>query len=225
MNFFQTYFYFTGALIYFIFWLIIFIRSSSKNEMLITGIIFAICSYLMAIFYSLNDYWKPVYINETLKIEDWLYGFIFGGLLAGVYQSTFKLKLVRIKPDIMWWYGFFCVATLVLTSVILTNLAGINSIWSLIISPLIVSIVGIFLRQDLIKAAIFTSLFSVTITLVVFLILLQLAPQMIHNFWITDNLIGIYLFKIPIEELLFACSLGFAAPVVYKFFTHTRLQS
>ena len=96
-----------------------------------------------------------------------------------------------------------------------------NAIAALAICALVVAL----LRRDLIllmftSAGVFTFLYSV-----LFVYLLVLYPDFVRRYYNIPNLLGIYIFGVPIEELMFAASAGAVWGVAYEYLQGYRLTS
>jgi len=95
----------------------------------------------------------------------------------------------------------------------------------MIIALAVGAIVVLLIRRDLtllmcVGAANFTALYFI-----LFAYFLLLYPNFIHNHYNVPNLLGIYVWKVPIEELLFAASGGAVWSVAYEYVQGYRLAS
>lgn len=63
------------------------------------------------------------------------------------------------------------------------------------------------------------SLTAVALTFVVFKLLLIIEPTAIQEIWMIENLSGVLIGGIPIEEYIFAAALGFGTPFFYEIVT------
>ena len=114
----MEYFYSWGLLFVLPFTLFAYLKSSKevRIKMLISGIGFGI----MAIFfdYVFLDYWSPKYLIDKIRIEDFLYGFLFAGILTSVHnifrnkkmKGKFRInyKLAISYVSILLFVFFFC---------------------------------------------------------------------------------------------------------------------
>lgn len=66
---------------------------------------------------------------------------------------------------------------------------------------------------------ILSALVSVVITFFIIKILILIDPFVIEKIWMLENLSGIIIWGIPLEEYAFAASLGFGASFFYEILT------
>lgn len=211
------YFYFIGVTLLLPVWLFLFMRKTSRKDMLLVGILMGIVAIIFEHLYAKYDYWQPVYLFSEFPFEDFYYGFIFGGIsaeigeqLVGKGNSIRREFPVRIKLlpifIVIGFVGF----------VVCVDVLSLNSITAHIIAPLIVGLVTIFYRIDLLPGMLFSGLIMTILTFLMFQTLLIINPTLFENFWMLENLSGIYILNIPIEEYLFAFLVGFAAGNIYE---------
>lgn len=93
---------------------------------------------------------------------------------------------------------------------------NINSIVAHIVPPIIVGLAVAVLRKDLFVSELINGFLLTGLTLLMFRILLAFYPPLFENHWRLNNLSGLFLLGIPIEELLFAFSVGFGAGNLYE---------
>lgn len=214
----ESTFYLWSVLIIFPLWLFIFMKKPrSRKEMLIVGIVFGIAGILIGKFYALQDYWHPSYIlSQKLNIEDFFYGFLFGGIASEIYEFLFKYE--DSDRRLHKKTGLIITFTLVtaVTFLLLVDKLNINSIWAHIIPPFIVGMWVVLVRRDLAKPAFINGLLVLLLVIGWFNVIKIILPNSFDMFWNSDVLLGIYLLGIPVEELLFAFSLGFGASFFYE---------
>lgn len=212
------YFYFIGITLFVPLWVALFLKKDSRKDMVITGIILGVFAVLIEYLYARLDYWHPLYLFNNFRFEDFYYGFIFGGISSELYSLIFNTRnsiKPRYKENKKMVILFIVI--ILLSFFVLINIFHMNSIVSHIIPPLFVGIIVSIYRRDLIKLQLFNGLFMAIITVMMFFILMLINPNIFNDYWMLKNLTGIYFIKIPIEELLFAFSLGFGAGGVYEF--------
>lgn len=211
----MKYFYSWGLLFVLPFTIYFYIKShkSIRIKMLVSGLGFGILAFVFS--YIFLDYWEPVYLINNIHIEDFIYGFIFVGILPGIFNSINKTKLVKkykinIKLSIIY---FVIVAAIYLILIVWLKL---NSIYFLSVAPLIVGIIACKVVDGKIINIFVTSLYSLIITIIVYSIIIYIYPYVIYNHFILESVSGIMLFNIPIEESLFAICIGVAATYTYE---------
>lgn len=103
-------------------WFIVLFWTAEWKEMLTIGFIFRIGGVVIAQEYALHDYWQPAYtFGSSFPIEDFLYGFFFGGTLASIHSlfhdgTRYKNTVVHFGAAIFWSAGnrrfFLCICGL-----------------------------------------------------------------------------------------------------------------
>lgn len=214
-----TYLYFTGTVIFFLIWLMVFLKNGiNKKEMLGIGMLFGIAAVLINNQYALHDYWHPLFLIRQIPLEDFLYGFFFGGISTQAYFFFFKTK-ERITANHHPVFVVVVVLASILCFVILTGLLKINSIVAHIIPPLIVGLYIGIKNPNYLKVQIINGFLTMIATLIMFKILLIINPRAIIDNWYLNNLTGVLIVGIPLEEYVFAFVLGFGASVFYEYVT------
>lgn len=215
----EKYFYLLGVLLCLPLWVAMFLRSNHRKDMALFGAIFGLGSVLLEILYARLDYWNPSFAFSIPYIEDFLYGFIFGGISTEVAEflvgkTDSKKPTHQARP---WFFLVFAAMTTV-CFVILVHILGLNSIWAHIVPPLIVGATVSILRRDLFKLSLLSGLIVMVLAFLMLSALkLIFTTPVFHSHWQLDNLSGVFMLGIPLEELLFAFSLGFGAANVYEF--------
>ena len=201
------------------FWLWMFFKKGvCKKDMVILGGLFGLASVVIGMAYSNLDYWHPPYIfNNTLHIEDFIYGFLFGGITAEIYNFFgFKDKPSK-NPKANYNFVFLFFIITFLCFEILVDILKFNSIVALIVPPILIGLIVVILRKDFAKPALLSGLTILLFTFFWQQIILFIYPSAIVDFWCLQNLSGFMILGIPIEELLFAFALGFGASCCYEF--------
>lgn len=217
------YTYFVGVCLFFVVWLVIFSRrNTNRKEMLTLGGLFGLAAYVIGIKYSLGDYWHPVYLFNNLHIEDFLYGFFFGGVCTQIYFSLFRVREIDTHKHRPF---FVSVALLISISsfLLLTDVLRFNSIVAHIVPPLLIGIYIAYKGHKTLKIQIVSGILSMIVTMIVFKVLIVLNPRFVIDVWDLDNLSGYLFLGVPIEEYLFAFSLGFGASLFYEYSVGKRI--
>ncbi len=213
----SQYFYLIGSSCLIPIWLIIFLkRPNSRSDMLFIGSLFAIAALFFDYIYARFDYWHPNYITEFL-LEDWLYGFLIGGISAELSEFLLKVKNIKSKNYIFSLKLFLLFVSITfLTIIISIHIFKLNSIVAHIVPPALIGIIQIYIDHRFLKFNLINALAITFITIVMFHILLKLNPELFYDYWYLQNLSGIFILKIPIEELLFSFSIGFGAASLFE---------
>ncbi|MGI6612228.1 MAG: lycopene cyclase domain-containing protein [Candidatus Nanosyncoccaceae bacterium] len=215
----EKYFYLVGVLLVTPLWLIMFLRSSHRKDMALFGAIFGLAAIFLEALYSKLDYWNPSFAFPVPYVEDFLYGFIFGGISTEI--AEFLMGKINSKkpthPIRLWFFLIFATMTWFFF-VWLVHIMGLNSIWAHILPPLMVGVIISIIRRDLFRTSFLSGLIVMAIAfLMLFVLKLIFTTPVFHAHWQLDNLLGVFVLEIPIEELLFTFALGFGAANVYEF--------
>lgn len=171
------------------------------------------------------DYWNPEYIfNISLfgrklgGIEDFIYGFFTSGIISVIYEELFGKKYARRKDRKHHWF-FFTIILFFIGIFIFHFLfyIGLNSLYAAVFSFLFAFLVITFYRADLLNDALISGLFFGTLTFFFYIILLAFFPGIINKWWYLSNISNKLIVGIPIEELVWAFSMGAVAGPIYEF--------
>ncbi len=173
-----------------------------------------------------QDYWHPVYIfgNSVFGFEDILYMFAVGGILGVIYEEFFGKRLskrhTRSHPYIMLLFSVLGLSALFVGTMIF----HINSLYVSSFIFLFIGILTISIRHDLLKHALYSGVCLGALTFVFNIFFIFLFPDIFQSWWSLDNISGILLVGIPVEEVIFASMLGFVGGPMYEFVFGLRLK-
>ncbi|MEA2020533.1 MAG: lycopene cyclase domain-containing protein [Patescibacteria group bacterium] len=213
----MDYFYLVGILLALPFWVFLFIRKEHRKEILIMGLIFGVAAVVIEHAYAKWDYWHPVYIFPKVPFEDFLYGVVYGGISSELYEIFWKVKDSEF-PRHETYKEFFLLGILLVAGTfwLLVDTLALNSITAHIVPPIIVGIIVGSLRKELVKFQLFNGVVIALLTFGVFKLLFLIYPGMIEKYWMLENLSGVFVLQVPVEELLFAFAVGFGASCFYE---------
>ena len=215
--------YLIAALIFGAVWLVLFlIRPDLRREILSLSILAGILGPVSEHFY-LKDYWQPQYFFPTsLRIEDFLAGFFLGGIAAVGYEVLWRKKHTCACNLSSNWILPVAAITGIISMVVLFHVFSINSIYSSIISFLLVAGIIYFKRPDLLNVGLGSGLILALTMFLFYLIYQGLFPGIIANWWKLGNISRILILGVPIEELLWGFSWGMVAGPLYEFAAKTK---
>lgn len=104
-----------------------------------------------------------------------------------------------------------------LSFIILSGQFQINSIYASFIGLSLCALFIVFKRHDLVKVALLNGVFLVLAAIPVYIIVLQIYPELIQRYWFVHNLSGISIFGVPIEELAWYFFWGITIGPFYEF--------
>ena len=217
--------YLIGALIFGVVWLVFFLkRRDLRREMLVLSVLAGILGPISEHFY-LQDYWQPQYFfPASFRVEDFLAGFFLGGITAVGYE-VFWRKHHRCACDLKttWVLPILALVGLGLMAFLFHGL-GWNSIYASIVSFAVLA-VGLFLiRPALLPAALGSGLVLAGVMFIFYVVYQQIYPGIIQDWWKLENISGILIWGVPLEELLWGFSWGMIAGPLYEFSAKLKLR-
>lgn len=213
---------------YFLIWLALFLkRKDLRKEMFIMSLLIAPFGFTQ--FFYFHDYWHPDYLWGMIfglaGIEDILWCFFIGGITVVIYEEIFKTSYLRKNANSHpYWMCLF--AALSVTFLFVgTMILHLNSMYVSVIIMLTFGIAILIFRHDLIKHAFYSGiLVGLIMFLFYFLFFDIIFIHIIEKWWLLQNVSGLLIFGVPIEEIMFGFSWGFVAGPAYEFVTGLRLK-
>ncbi|MFA4818562.1 MAG: lycopene cyclase domain-containing protein [Patescibacteria group bacterium] len=201
-------------------WLIIFVRRVDlRKEMIWAGII----GSLLAItdFLYVPEYWRPPTIFNLVNkvgfsIEDLVFGFLGGGLASVIFEFIEQRKLKRQLFNRRYPH-YLALIIFALFYVFLEFIYPNKTIYNVSVSMLIGATMMAFYRRDLIQQMIFSGIFFCIIYSFLFVLFNLFFPTFISSFYTLRNFIGLNLWGVPIEEVMFSFAVGVFWSIIYEF--------
>lgn len=178
------------------------------------------------------DWWKPDTVTGTrVGVEDIVLGFTNGGVGAVLYEYINKKRARSLRKNSRlgsffehhpyWiWLPFL---TGLVFMVIGYWYLGMHSFWATFIGISLAVFLILIIRQDLLFDSIFGGVSLLLVAIPVYLIIIYFFPGVIERFWFLDNLSGILILGIPIEELAIYFSGGMIAAPSYEYIFRKKL--
>lgn len=222
----EQYVWFFWNLILLAIWTVIYFslkNKQSKKEMLLVSLFTLPLGLTEPIF--VPRYWNPPSLFNLAQttgfdIESLLFSFGIGGIAVVIYELFFKLKHKKMSNQEMHkmrhkyhLFAIFSAPVIFLALFLFTNL---NPIYSTIIALLSGGLFTWYCRPDLKKKMFFSAFLFLAIYFVYFLLLIFVFPDYVEKVWNLPAISGILILGIPLEELLFAFSLGFLWSSIYE---------
>lgn len=217
--------YLLGSLVLFAVWLLIFIwQKKLRKEMLIASLIITPAA-LSEVFF-VPGYWLPDTIgNPKLSIEDFIFSFAAGGIIAVIYELFMKGK-VKHQRLCNCYSGEVLHGLILGIGVIAAFLTyaifKINFMYAVYIGIIIDIILIVITRADLIKKVLYSALLFGLLYFLFFSILSFFVPNFIKH-WNLYNLSGIILMGVPLEEVLWAIGAGGLLGPIYEYLLSIKL--
>lgn len=216
--------YLISSLILLLVWYILFLyRKDLRKDMLFASLI--ALPFGLTEFFFVPNYWHPkTLFASTLDIESFIFLFAIGGIASVMYEVILNKHLKKERESRSKRLSHFLVfVTLTLTAFILLNMIIPGAfrdklIYTWTLAGFIGGIAIIIVRKDLLHEVILGSVLFMLLYFFSLLIFNSLIfPGWISDEWNLANLSGIFIFNIPIEELLFALSFGVLWAPIYEF--------
>jgi hypothetical protein len=185
--------------------------------------LFGILGPLSELWY-LQDYWRPqIFTGTRIGIEDFLFGFFIGGIASVIYLELFN-KHISKQKDKKHHIRFMLSFVAIFIFIISFYVFGFNSIYASMITFLSLALLIYYFRHDLFIDGLMSGIFLAITMFLAYLIFLYIFPSAIQKWWFLNNISGILILGIPLEELLWAFSLGLVAGPTYEFITGLKLK-
>ena len=203
--------YLNWAIIFLPVWLLIFfLRKDLRKNMVVFGILFAVLAPIGEFIFFLRDYWTPLkFISiQSFISQEFVFVFLLTGIVLFSYPSIFRKS---IGHELNWKKIIVILIIAGLPLGILTFLFRVKSIVSLFIGQILVGLFILLQKPKLVNVAAFNFIFGIILGFMGFFIFMKLYPNIINDWWLTNNLFGIFIARIPIEEIVWLgfCGLGF----------------
>ncbi|MFA5098637.1 MAG: lycopene cyclase domain-containing protein [Candidatus Paceibacterota bacterium] len=213
------YAYITGCLILFLFWLLIFLKRKDLRKEMLWASFFGMPLGIID-FFLVPAYWNPDSLFGLIKkygvgIESFLFLFIIAGIASVIYEFFWKEKPVKLihggRPH--FWLLLFFSLVFLSTSILFTS----KAVYGFMVSCAIGAFIIVYLRRDLWKQ-VFFSAFALSIFYLGGLVLIKsMFKGLIENFYNFDNICGVLIFGIPLEEVGAAFFAGAFWSTIYEY--------
>lgn len=197
-----------------IWFILFFFNKVLRREMLATS--FLITPFVFIDYFTTPNYWSPKTIgNIPVGLEAFIFTFFLAGIAGVIYEIIFHKQIVKRKFQLKLSNLLIFMPALVLAFVIFSSF-NINVIFFIIFSLLFMAATIILLKKNLFNNAVLSALTFGLLYFLVFNFWQVLVPQSL-GWWNLNNLSGILLGRIPLEELAFAISFGAFTGPLYEF--------
>jgi len=199
-------------------WILLFwLRKELRPELLLISVYGGIAGPISQIWY-IRDYWRPETITGwPISFEDVLFGFFIAGIASVAYEILFKKhfdeKRRKQAPHKR------ALAFAVIITIMIARFLSVNSIYDSFVLFLMIALTILFFRRDLFVDSVVSGCLMALCFLISYVIFLNLFPDAITKWWALRNISGLFVWKIPVEELLWAFGLGLALGPLYEFTT------
>jgi hypothetical protein len=216
-------------LIFLFFWLILFFwRKDNRKEMLFISTLLGVVSIILEPL-CFQDWWHPLTITGTIPgIEDFLFGFVVGGIAAVIYEDFFKVGLKEKKRskkkeliNNLNLIGLFLLGLIIIF--LSFFFLDINTFLSSSIIMLITIVVMYLKRPDLIQDSIFSGIMLTLLAFLVYTLVQIINPGWVESLWYFQNVPHIIIFNLPIDDILWYFLAGALLGPLYEFWKQAKL--
>lgn len=200
----------------------------SRHEMLVVSLWTSLLGVTEPLF--VPAYWNPPSLFDLAQrtgfdIESLIFSFGIGGLTVVIYEWIFPVRhetvslIERHQPRHRFHVLVLLSAPVIF--VILLAVTRLNPIYSAILSLTAGGLLTCWCRPDLVRKMVVSAFLFLGLYFLYFLTLLAAYPDYVRLVWSLSAISGILILGVPVEELLFAFTLGFLWSSVYE---HLRWQ-
>lgn len=212
-------------------WMIFFFRREApRKEMIILSLIFGVCGILSEFVYA-RDWWHPLTITGSIVgFEDFLFGFVFGGIASVAFTELFNKKIEFRRADVnsrVWQFKNFLyvLASLIVLFFGSFFILRINSFYSTIIAVALPLSYILYKRNDLVVDSLISGALMLALALILFPVIEIITPGWVAYSWYVDNLSGIMILRAPIDDLLWFFIVGAFIGPLYEFWREGRVTN
>ncbi len=202
--------------------------SQSRHEMLVVSGWTSLLGLTEPLF--VPAYWNPPSLFDLAQrtgfdIESLLFSFGIGGLTVVIYEWVFPVRHETVSPmerhQPRHRFHVFVLVSAPLIFLLFLAATNLNPIYSAILSLASGGLLTWWCRPDLLRKMLVSAFLFLGLYLVYFLTLVAVYPDYVSRVWNLPAISRILVLGVPLEELLFAFTLGFLWSSVYE---HLRWQ-
>jgi hypothetical protein len=205
---------------------IISLRKDLRHKILFLGLYGLIIGPILELWF-IQDYWRPLTATNTLVgIEDFIHSFAALAIFGVAYEELFRKHYAKRHIHKHHWV-LLLMPILLLSFYLFDQIFPqyyINSMYATIYSSVITAIIILSTRKDLFFDALISGVIAGIIFILIELIFLYFFPEFYVKFWLINNLSGITIKTIPIEELIWAFTCGLVVGPMYEFYAGLKFQ-
>jgi len=228
------YIWFAWSILLLVIWGAIFASLRSRHgrrEMLAVSVWMALFGLTEPLF--VPEYWSPPSLWDLARrtgfdLESIIFTFAIAGIVAVVYEAVFPhghsrmTEHERHDPRHRWHAWAVTSGPAVFFG--LAFWAPLNPIYALFVAAAVGGAFAIYCRPDLTRKMVVTGFLFTALYALYFLVLIAVAPGYVQAVWNLPALSGVLIAGIPLEELLFAFSVGFLLSGMYEHVRWYRLR-
>lgn len=179
-------------------------------------------------FLYVPEYWNPPSLFNLIEkigfgIESLSFGFFVAGICSVIYEVIDRKKTVKIKSSHKSHIVPYVI--IIFMYIILEFVFSTKTIYNLIIALLIGAIIIAFRRKDLIMQIITSGIIFAFLYFFLFTIFNKLFPAFVSLIYSLENFWGISILEVPLEEIVFAFSVGACWSTLFEYIRGYRTRS
>lgn len=188
----------------FLIWVCLYgIRKDQRLEMLHVGVLIGFLSVVTSYLWWTTDWWTPpTLFGTTVGIEDFLLGFLTGGIMScgfEILNKHYDFKHNHTHTHVKAW---LVVALVGITMSVLFWIFGLESAISCFLSLCVGIIATLMFRPDLWKIAIGSGMVTLVAS-IPFYYFVSLYPAWVEATYPFEVMTGIRIAGLPLEEFIF----------------------
>jgi hypothetical protein len=197
--------------------------SESKREMLLVSLWTSLLGFTEPLF--IPAYWNPpslfnLALRTRFDLESLLFSFGMGGLAVVVYEWIVPVRHALVSPRERHLprhrFHVFALLSAPLIFIALLAVTRLNPIYAAVLSLIGGGVAASYCRPDLLRKMVVSAVLFLSLYFFYFLSLVAVFPNYVRLVWNLPAISGILILGIPLEELLFAFTLGFLWSSVYE---------
>ncbi len=229
----MQYVWFLWSAVILIAWLAVYVllrSKESRREMFIVSLWTSLLGFLEPLF--VPEYWSPpslfdLAMRTGFDIESFMFAFGVGGIASVIYEAIFTTRheYAGHENGDEKWHRYHFVSLLIAPVVFITLLmfTSLNPIYTAIIAMITGGFLTLYCRPDLTRKMVVSAFIFLVFYFLYFLTLIAMYPDYVEGVWNISAISGILIFGVPLEELLFAASVGFLWSSLYEHVMRRRV--
>ena len=220
------------SLIFWGIWLVIFLfRKRLRKEMLLASLFTMLFGFTEPLF--VPKYWSPPSLfnlatNTGFDIESFIFAFAVGGIGSVIYEWIIKVRHKKMNQHEMnskrHRYHLLAIISPFILFILLELLTRLNPIYSAVIAMFFGGMAAVFCRPDLKKKTFIGGFLFLGMYFLFFLFFNFVYPYAVQQFWNLNALLGILIFGVPLEELIFGFTFGMMWSSIYEHFKWYKIR-
>ncbi len=224
----MNYAYFHGTLILLFFWLVFLLAAKRyRKEMLWGSFIGAAFGWVN--YFFIPDFWNPpILFNLTSKIgfeiETTIFMFSWGGIATVIYELFFQKRIADVCRCVVSYPRWFPLIASAVLYGLLAILTGLNAAYIGIFSLLVAIAIMAGYRQDVIPEVLGSAVLFGAFYFLFYELFIIIHPQFVETYYTFENLTGILIVGVPLEEVLMGIAFGAFFSPMYIYVKRKRLS-